>query len=76
MFYTIVYPPDFAGAKTCCFIFAMEQRAGQRLKRNLIAGIELSRCAMIDVRRYLTTGRQLGHDAAAQLHTVDAVHKV
>jgi hypothetical protein len=74
MCYAVVDPPDFAGAKVDRFVAAVEQRAGQRLKRDLIAGVKFRRRALVYVRRNLSARWQLSDNAATKLHAVDAVN--
>ena len=76
MCYAIIDPPDFAATEVNRFVAAVKQRAGQRLKRNLVADVKLCWGAAINVRRNLTAGRQLSNDAAAKLDAVDAVDQV
>jgi hypothetical protein len=76
MFYAVVNPPHVAFAKSNSFIAAVEQRARQRLKHDLVARIEFSRRALVNVRRNLSAWRQFGHYAPAKLDTINAVKQI
>jgi hypothetical protein len=73
MCYAIIDPPDFATTETNRFVAAVKQRAGERLKCDLVADVKLGWGAPINVRRNLTARRQLSDDATAKLNAVDAV---
>lgn len=74
MCYAIVDPPDFACAEIDGFVAAEKQRAGQGLKRDLIAGVKLCGRAAVNVRCNNATRRQFSDDAATKLNAIDAVN--